>query len=113
MLRKEIIVLKNGVLIIQEALRASVNDSLDRIQCLENDVDAAHHRFGKKVKAFIKKCQIDDLVKEASMLAPQNERTTEKAIDQFIVNIKRFKKFTDTLLNPKIVGEFVSEIEAA
>lgn len=47
---------------MQDILRASVNDSLDKFQHLENfDID--HHRFDKKLKTFIRNCKIEDLVK--------------------------------------------------
>lgn len=61
-LKKEIKVLKNSVMEMQDILRASVNDSLDKFQHLENfDID--HHRFDKKLKTFIRNCKIEDLVK--------------------------------------------------
>ena len=55
-------VLKSGIIEMQNTLRTTVNDSLDRISYLDNfEID--HHRLDKKVKTFIKNCKIDDLVK--------------------------------------------------
>ena len=98
-LRKEVKVLKCGILDLQDALKASVNDSLEKMQYLDN-FETNHHRFDKKVKTFIKNCKVEDLLKKGQILAPMNEKTTEKFIEHFKENIKRFKKFTDTLLNP-------------
>lgn len=44
-------------------------------------------------------------------MAPARDRAMDRPVETFRENVRRFKKFTDIVLNPKVLSEIINELQ--
>lgn len=110
-MRKENEQLKDALLQIQDALCTPVNESLAKLERLDK-VEANHKGMSSQFQTLVKRCKINKHILNGHLNSPQDANSVQEAGEVLRENVRRFKRFSQTVLNPITIADLVEELEA-
>ena len=64
-----------------------------------------------QLQNLVKKCKITKEISSLALSSPQDANSVQEANEIFKENMKRFKKFAQTIINPITIVALVEEME--
>ena len=88
-----------------------MNESLVKLEQLDK-IETNHKGMSSQFQTLVKRCKINKHILSAQLNSPQDAGSVQEAGEVFRENVRRFKRFSQTVLNPITIADLVEELEA-